>query len=39
MENLIYWHGIAVGIDCGTYVAWFPGAPREAIESFSKESR
>lgn len=31
MENLIYWNGVAVGIDCGSYVSWFPSAPKEAI--------
>ena len=33
MENLIYWNGVAVGIDCGSYVSWFPSAPREAVEA------
>jgi hypothetical protein len=37
MENLIYWNGVAVGIDCGTYVSWFPSAPKEAIESLSQK--
>lgn len=27
MENLIYWNNLAVGIDCGYYVSWFPSAP------------
>jgi hypothetical protein len=35
MENLIYWHGVAVGIDCGKYVSWFSSAPKEAIEALS----
>jgi len=35
MENLIYWQGVAVGIDCGTFIAWFASAPREAIEALS----
>lgn len=37
MENecLIYWKGVAVGIDCGSYVSWFPSAPLEAIEGLS----
>lgn len=35
MENLIYWRGIAVGIDCGSYVSWFPSAPPEAIKALS----
>lgn len=35
MENLIYWKGVAVGIDCGNYVSWFPSAPREAIEGLA----
>lgn len=34
MENLIYWNGKAVGMDCGTHIAWFPSAPREAVASF-----
>lgn len=33
-ENLIYWNGKPVGIDGGHYIAWFPSAPREAIEAF-----
>lgn len=36
MENLIFWRGIAVGMDCGTYISWFPSAPREAIEALSQ---
>jgi len=36
MENLIYWQGVAVGIDCGNYVSWFPGAPREAMDEWGK---
>lgn len=36
MENLIYWHGKAVGVDCGSYISWFPSAPREAIAAFTK---
>jgi len=35
MENLIYWKGVAVGIDRGNYVSWFPSAPREAIEGLA----
>lgn len=35
MENLIYWQGIAVGIDCGSYISWFPSASAEAIEALS----
>ena len=31
MENLIYWKGVAVGMDCGSYISWFPSAPAEAI--------
>lgn len=31
MENLIYWRGVAVGIDCGGFVSWFPSASPEAI--------
>jgi len=36
MENLIYWQGAAVGIDCGTHIAWFPSATADAIEELSK---
>jgi hypothetical protein len=35
MENIIYWHGVAVGIDCGSYISCFPSAPREAIEALA----
>ncbi len=35
-ENLIYWHGKPIGIDCGRYISWFPSAPREAIEEYGK---
>jgi hypothetical protein len=37
MENLIYWQNVAVGIDCGAYVSWFPSAPREAIDAWLKQ--
>lgn len=33
MENLIYWNGKPVGIDNGSHITWFAGAPREAIEA------
>jgi len=33
MENLIYWNGVAVGIEFGSLIAWFPSAPKEAIEA------
>jgi hypothetical protein len=36
MENILYWQGRPIGIDCGTHVAWFPSAPLEAIEELSK---
>lgn len=35
-ENLIYWNGVAVGIDGGTYISWFPSAPKEAIKALLK---
>ncbi len=35
-ENILYWKGIPVGMDCGTYISWFANAPREAIEEYSK---
>lgn len=35
MENLIYWNDTAIGIDCGSYISWFPSAPREAITCLS----
>lgn len=34
MENLIYWHGVAVGIECAGRIEWFPSAPLEAITTF-----
>lgn len=37
MENLIYWNGKAVGIECGPYISWFPSAPREAIEAYGRK--
>jgi hypothetical protein len=36
MENVLYWNGVAVGIDCGTHIAWFPSVSREVIEELSK---
>jgi len=36
MENLIYWRGVAVGIDCGGYVSWFPSAPAQAVRELSQ---
>jgi len=40
LENLIYWKGKAVGMDCGSYIGWFTSAPKEAIEALSnKESK
>ena len=39
MENLIYWQGVAVGMDCGDYISWFSSAPREAIEAMSKPTK
>lgn len=35
MENLIYWKGQLVGIECGDMISWFPSAPAEAIEALS----
>lgn len=32
MENIIYYKGVAVGIECGGSILWFTGAPQEAIE-------
>lgn len=36
MENLIYWRGVAVGIDCGTYISWFAGAPAAAMAAYGR---
>jgi hypothetical protein len=36
MENLIYWQGVAVGIDCGSFISWFPSATPKAIAALSK---
>ena len=33
MENLIYWQGVAIGIDCGSYISWFTSATLEAINA------
>ena len=34
-ENLVYWRGMAVGIERAGRIEWFPSAPREAIEALS----
>ncbi len=35
-ENLIYWQGVAIGIEYGAgRILWFSNAPREAIEAYS----
>jgi len=31
MESLIYWGGVAVGIESGNLITWFPSAPKGAI--------
>jgi len=31
MENLIYWDGVAIGIESGSRVTWFASAPKEVI--------
>ena len=36
MENILYWQGIAVGMDCGSFIAWLPSATPEAIAGLSK---
>jgi len=35
-ENVIYWNGVPVGIDCGSYISWFPSAPKEAVLAILK---
>ncbi len=37
MENLIYWQGVAVGIEVQGRIQWFPSAPREAIEALGSK--
>jgi hypothetical protein len=37
MENLIYWKGTAIGIDCGSFVNWFPSTPHEAIKAWFEQ--
>lgn len=37
MENLIYWHGIAIGYENGWRNIWFPSAPKEAIAAIQME--
>lgn len=39
IENVIYWQGIAVGIDCGDYISWFPSAPKEAISELTHKDK
>ncbi len=34
MENLIYWQGVAVGIERLGVILWFTGAPQEAINAY-----
>jgi len=34
-ENVIYWNGVPVGIDCGSYISWFPSAPKEAMTNWN----
>jgi len=35
MENLVYWHGIAVGIEQAGRIIFFPSASKEAIAALS----
>lgn len=35
MENLIYFQGVAVGIDCGRFISWFTSATPEIITAIS----
>jgi hypothetical protein len=37
MENLIYWNNVAIGIERGNYITWFPSAPKEAIKTLSRK--
>lgn len=37
MENLIYWHGVAVGIERSGRIEWFASAPHEAIEALKND--
>lgn len=37
MENLIYWKGVAVGIECNGFITWFPSATSEAIRELNKK--
>lgn len=34
MENIIYWKGVAVGIESAGVILWFTGAPREAVNAY-----
>lgn len=39
IENVIYWQGNPVGIDCGYYVSWFPSALKEAIAELTNKDK
>lgn len=36
MENLVYWHGKAVGTESGPYLIFFSSAPPDALATLSK---
>lgn len=36
-ENIVYWEGVPIGIECGDHITWFPSAPPEAIAALSKK--
>lgn len=36
MENIVYWKGVAVGIEVAGQIQWFPSATTEAIKELSK---
>ena len=35
MENLIYWQGVAVGLEVCGRIQWFTGAPAEAVAALT----
>lgn len=38
MENIIYWKGVAVGIECAGRILFYTGAPAEAIQDITENN-
>ncbi|MGY6120954.1 hypothetical protein ACW9YQ_30460 (plasmid) [Paraburkholderia strydomiana] len=39
MENVVYWNGRQVGIECDGRISWFPSAPNEAVAAYGGAKR